>query len=68
VISVCYLDHDLRWWMQVDEPLLARVIVTKVSGRRVTFETECFQLASGAVIVNGEAVAMLHVQAKSAHK
>ena len=45
--------------MQVDEPLLARVIVTKVSGRRVMFETECFQLASGAVIVNGEAVALL---------
>ena len=45
--------------MQVDEALLARVIVTRVSGRRLIFETECFQLASGAVIVNGEAVALL---------
>ncbi len=59
MMSVCYFDHDQHWWTQVDEPLLARVIVTKVSGRRVMFETECFQLASGAVIVNGEAVALL---------
>ena len=44
---------------QVDQPLLARVTVVKVSGRRIMFETDCFQRASGAVVADGEAAALL---------
>jgi acyl-CoA thioesterase FadM len=45
--------------MQVGQALLARVTVARLSGRRAVFETDCFQLASGAVVVDGEAVALM---------
>ena len=45
--------------MQVGEPLLARVTVKALSGRRAVFETDCFQATGGGIVANGEAVALL---------
>ena len=48
--------------MQLKEPLLAEVVVKKVSGSRVTFATACYRLSDRQVVVDGTAVALIRDQ------
>ena len=48
--------------VQLKEPLLAEVVVKKISGSRVTFATACYRLSDKQVVVDGMAVALIRDQ------
>ena len=53
------VDDKPMHWLQVTEPLEAEVIVRKISGRRVMFETVCRRSTDQAVLVDGAALARM---------
>ena len=48
--------------MQLKEPLLAEVVVKRISGSKVTFATACYRLSDRQVVVDGMAVALIKDQ------
>ncbi|KAL6773948.1 hypothetical protein ACKKBG_A23170 [Auxenochlorella protothecoides x Auxenochlorella symbiontica] len=60
VPGALYLTQTLKFRapVQVSEPMLASVTVSRISGRRLTFDTQLTDSA-GAVRVSGSALAML---------
>jgi hypothetical protein len=53
------MSHGHHVTMQVGDTLSARVIMSKCSGRRATFATQCVHALTGQVLVDGVALAIL---------
>ena len=59
---MCRLDSSVHHAVQLKEPLLAEVVVKRVSGSKVTFATACYRLSDKQMVVDGTAVALIKDQ------
>ena len=63
-LVICNLSKHLiqcHPCLQLNDPLEAEVIVKKITGRKIMFETVCRRSSDGTVLVDGAALARMRL-------